>query len=416
MSFLAPWALAIGAFASLGVVLLHLVARQRPAAYMFPTTRFVPDRRTLVSRAATRPSDLVLLAVRVLLLMAAAAAFARPVLTPKRGAVARITLTDRSRSVAAASGLDVSRLDSVTSTEPLVMIAFDSMPETGNPAALKGDFTTRRPGAKGSLTAALVAARRASVALADRADSVQLILESPLMASEFDAATARARAEWPGAIRITRTAAAADTSGSWQLERALPVSDPLGPTTVGLAGPARTRLLRAPVMAADSAFARDGETVVRWDSTSAKHATPEGLAANDDVIVAALERTPLPAGTAIARWADGAPAAVESAIGRGCIRTVGIALPGAGDLALHPPFQRIARSLLAPCGVAPRDHPADSSLVKMLAGNSPSAAAGAALRVTETRPSPLAPWLLAFALLLAFAELGVRVRASRVAA
>ena len=49
MSFLAPWALAIGAFASLGVVLLHLVARQRPAAYIFPTTRFVPDRRTLVS-------------------------------------------------------------------------------------------------------------------------------------------------------------------------------------------------------------------------------------------------------------------------------------------------------------------------------------------------------------------------------
>ena len=43
MTFLAPWALGIGGLAAAGAVLLHLVARQRPAAYLLPTTRFIPS-------------------------------------------------------------------------------------------------------------------------------------------------------------------------------------------------------------------------------------------------------------------------------------------------------------------------------------------------------------------------------------
>ena len=84
MTFLAPWALLAGALAAAGLVVLHLVARQRPAAYALPTARFVPDRRTLVSRASRRSRDLLLLALRVILVLSAAAAFARPVLTPRR--------------------------------------------------------------------------------------------------------------------------------------------------------------------------------------------------------------------------------------------------------------------------------------------------------------------------------------------
>ena len=76
MTFLAPWALIVGGLAAGGVVLLHLVARQRPAAYLLPTTRFLPDRRTLVSRIASRPHDLMLLALRTALVLAASAAFA----------------------------------------------------------------------------------------------------------------------------------------------------------------------------------------------------------------------------------------------------------------------------------------------------------------------------------------------------
>ena len=99
MIFLAPWAFVIGALAAAGAVVLHLVAQQRPAAYLLPTARFIPDQRTLVSRVATRPRDLLLLALRALLLLCAGAAFARPVLTPARGTVAHIVLLDRSRAV-----------------------------------------------------------------------------------------------------------------------------------------------------------------------------------------------------------------------------------------------------------------------------------------------------------------------------
>src|SRR5205085_10769738 len=98
MTFLAPWALAAGAIGALGMVLLHLVAWQRPAAYVLPTTRFIPDQRTVVSRAATRPRDVLLLLLRVSTLLAAAAAFARPVLTPPRGSSATVVMADRSHA------------------------------------------------------------------------------------------------------------------------------------------------------------------------------------------------------------------------------------------------------------------------------------------------------------------------------
>jgi hypothetical protein len=96
MTFLAPWAMALGAAGALGVVVLHLVARQRPAAYLLPTARFVPDRQALVSRAISRPHDLPLLLLRVMLLLCAGAAFARPVFESRRTTRARIVLLDRS--------------------------------------------------------------------------------------------------------------------------------------------------------------------------------------------------------------------------------------------------------------------------------------------------------------------------------
>jgi hypothetical protein len=416
MSFLAPWALAVGALGALGVVLLHLVARQRPAAYLFPTTRFVPDKRTLVSRAATRPRDLLLLVLRVLLLLAASAAFARPVLTPRRGAVARIVLLDRSRSVASPAEV-VSRARSIASDgAPTVFIPFDSVPSSAAAATLDSVAVRQKTSARGSLSAALVAARRAGVAIADRADSVQLVLISPLAADEVDAASARLRAEWPGTVRLERVALAADST-SWQLERGLPVSDVLGPAVATL-GPGRvkTRLVRTAFSATDSAFARDGSTVVRWDSAAATHPTPEGLSVSGNVIVASLERSGVPAGRVVARWADGVPAASEQSIGSGCLRTIGVSMPAAGDLALHPPFQRVVRALLAPCGFSAGGVLADSSVVKMIAGSRSAAAPGSALRIDESRPSPLARWLLGLALVLALAELYVRSRGNAVPA
>jgi hypothetical protein len=393
------------------MVLLHLVARQRPAAYVLPTTRFIPDQRTLVSRAATRPRDLLLLALRVLLLLSVGAAFARPVLTPRRGAMARVVLIDRSHAVASTFEAATKAKALGSDGVPTTLIAFDSAPQVIAATALDSLAATPRSGATGSLSAAFIAARRASAALAERADSIQLVLVSPVTASEIDSATRRLRAEWPGAVRIERVAFLADSSAAWALERRLSADDPLGPAIASSPSAAKvvTRLIRSGPTAADSAFARDGGTVVRWDSTTASRPVAEGLAVGDEVIVAALARRSVgSAGRVVARWADGTSAATEASLGKGCIRDIGVMIPAAGDIALHPPFQRIARSLLTPCGSIVAERAADSATIAWLSGPTTNAARASLLRGDAEQPSPLAPWLIGLAILLALAELAVR--------
>ncbi|MEP6729577.1 MAG: BatA domain-containing protein [bacterium] len=416
MTFLAPWAFAMAAFAAAGMVVLHLVARQRPAAYTLPTTRFIPDQRTLVSRAATRPRDLLLLLLRVLLLLSAGAAFARPVLAPSRGALARVILLDRSRAVASAPDVIARARTLVRDGIPSTIIAFDSAVSVIQATALDSLNGSSGSPTIGSISAALIAARRASVVLAERADSVELVLVSPLAASEIDAATPRLRAEWPGAIRVERVALRTESSSTWRLEQALSADDQLGPAVAGDRVDANakiTRLVRHEVTADDSAFARSGATVVRWDSTSTARAAAEGLALGDDVVVAALGRRVVSGtGRAIARWADGSVAASEVSLGSGCVRDVGVAIPAAGDIALHPPFQRIVRGLLAPCNRTVAERAADSASVALITGTTRNAARADVLRGRNDRPSPLSRWLLALAIAFALTEMLVRAKAA----
>ena len=416
MTFLAPWALVAGVLAAGSAVLLHLVARQRPAAYLLPTARFIPDRRTLVSRVTTRPRDLLLLALRMLLLLSAAAAFARPVLAPALASRARIVLLDRSRVVAdAAAAVAVARA-LLPGDVPSRLITFDSGAALADDAIHILDSLTRdttRAIAAGSLTAALVAARRAAPLVAGQADSVELVLVSPLAAHELDAATDSVRARWPGRITLARLPARADTWAEWTLERAPRADDPLAPALLRVrvhASPTSVRAIRSAVDARDSAFARGGGTLVRWDSVDVTTVRPAALAVGDDVVVAMLARGALPAhGRTIARWGDGSPAAIEEPLGAGCVRRVAVGVPVAGDLPLRPAFQRVVRGLLSPCGEGASGTLADSATMARLTGTG-ALAAGEALRGRERRSSPLAPWLLGLALACGLAELGVRAR------
>lgn len=419
MTFLAPWALVIGALSAAGLVVLHLVARQRPAAYPLPTARFVPDRRTLVSRVSRRPRDLLLLALRVLMVLSAAAAFAHPVLAPQRRARARVLVLDRS-SVVADPAFALQRARGIMgdgTTTRLVIVDSAATTLGGTAAAL--DSLARLPVAHccgiGSLSAALVAARRAAAELGPQADSVELVVVSPLMERQWDAATDSLRALWPGAVRLARVEASPDSSTVPALDHAMPDADVLGPALSGRAvspSSRALRLVRATPSPADSAFARGGGVVVRWDSISARRAGPNAVAMGDDVMIAPLVRdSPTSPGLVLARWADGSPAAVERELGSGCVREVGIGVPVAGDLPLRPAFQRIVRGLTDACAAARRRAgvPLDSARVARLSGAG-SAASGAALASGAERPAPITPWLLGIALACAVAELALRVR------
>ena len=69
-----------------------------------------------------------------------------------------------------------------------------------------------------------------------------------------------------------------------------------------------------------------------------------GVVAGDQAVVAPFAgRSIVPPGRAVARWADGVPAATERRLGAGCERDVGIPIPSEGDIALRPGVQALVR-------------------------------------------------------------------------
>ncbi|HEX7025161.1 MAG TPA: BatA domain-containing protein, partial [Gemmatimonadales bacterium] len=212
MTLLNPaWLIAAGA-AALGVMLLHLIVTREPDVAELPTARFAPDQ---VIEARTRrltPRDLPLMLLRVAIVLTAGLALAHPVLRPPRRALGRVVVVDRSRAVAdprEAAGSAASLLRAGD-----LLLLFDSVagaPLEDGPDSLAGLVTSS---AAGRLSPALIAALRAASTLSDRVDSIGLVLVSPLVAEEFDAATDSIRRLWPGGIRVIRIAAARDSTGS----------------------------------------------------------------------------------------------------------------------------------------------------------------------------------------------------------
>jgi hypothetical protein len=266
------------------------------------------------------------------------------------------------------------------------------------------------------LSAALVGARRAARELAASADSVELVIVSPLTSDEIDAASADAVGRWPGRARLVRTTAAQHMSAAISLVSDQP-DDALRPAIAALsatagrgAATAEVRVIRSHPLAADSASAREGAAIVFWPHIGKTVPKAEGLWAGNATLVAPLERIvsaqPLAGSRIVARWADGTPAALEWPLGRGCVRTIGVGVPAAGDITLQPAFVAVAQSLLAPCDGAPMGTVLSDSIAKSFA-RSGAAATAAALRSTD-ESSPLTPWLLVAALLLLAGELFVR--------
>ena len=412
MSFLAPLWFAAAAAAVLGVVALHLITTQRPPPAALPTARFVPQGDARASSRAARPTDLLLLLLRCLALLLLGTAFAGPVTHSRGSSLARVIVVDRSRGALADARDSAAAL--VKDGDAVVLLdSAASIVQRGAADSVRALASVR---ARGSLSAALVGARRAARDLARTADSVELVIISPLNSDEIDAASAEAASRWPGRTRLVRTAAAprvraAITLLSNEPDDALrPAIAALSARDGGSAGPGAVRVLRAPPAAVDSAAARAGAAVVYWPRIGAAAPVAQGLWAGNATLVAPLARWAVPQPTTgsrvVARWADGAPAAVESPLGRGCVRTISVGLPVAGDITLQPAFASLAQSLLAPCEGANSAAPASDSVAKLFA-RSGAAATAAALRSTDER-SPLAPWLLAAALLLLGGELFLR--------
>lgn len=428
MTLLAPWFLAGGLLTAVGLVLVHLLALQRPPAAPLPTARFIPDAPARAASRADRPTDRWLLLVRVLAVLCVALAFARPVRDVDRAAVRQVLVIDRSRGVLSESELRA-RAAALYRPGDAVIVADSTARALAAPLAdsLAALAVVNAPGNVG---AALAAAFRTATALRDSTDSVRVVLVSPLAAESIDAATAAVRGAWPAAIRVERVAARADSVRAHDVTVRGDDDDPLAVAVAFLAArPAAvpTRIVRGAPDGADSAWARDGNLLVVWPADAAPAAwraravaDTMGGATTDDAtdaatVVATLVRTAdapaaSPAGwRVVARWVDGAPASLEHALGAGCVREVGVPVARGGDLVLRAAFHDFVRAHLAPCGGRTALAPPPDSALAWLAGTGVPTLALADVAPTE---SPFVPWLLGAAIVLLLAELFVRARRS----
>jgi hypothetical protein len=373
MSFLAPLWLAAGAAMAVGVVVLHLLARRRPRVLLFPTARFVPDRPATAASLATRPTDLPVMLTRVLFVLLLGAALARPFVAPPRRTI-QIVLLDRSRPA-------------------------DSAAAENRTADAVIPF-------QGSLSAGLVAALRAAPGVARRGDSIALTIVSPFDVDAFDEATLKLREEWNGRISLVITPSVEGPAGAGPV---LSPEDPLA-AALALAAPPNgyeSRLVRGRPAPDDSAWARNGGTLIVWPPDpeelnwpSGTGDTVGGVASGDVAVVAGFTRAYSPPGGDLAAvWSDGKPAATTSPWGRGCIRNIAVPVAETGDLVLRRSFLQLTQKLMAPCSGRTNSERASDSLLDSLRGQS-SLRPAITVERAERKETPADPWLLVGAALV----------------
>jgi hypothetical protein len=416
MTLLAPVWLIVGIAAALGVLALHFIARMRPAPMFLPTARFVPDLPARAASRAPRPTDWLLLLLRAAAALLLGLAFAGPIAQPARTPVARIVLLDRSAAVPAADSAGTLAASLLRDGD--VLVTFDTTARAVEWAQGAAIPPVRQ--APADLASALLTGMAEARTLAPRADSIEMVLVSPLDASAWNDAVLELRSEWMGAIRIERVPGVAMDSQVAVAVRGEP-DDPLRASAALLnvlgAASSPVRIVRAAVTGADSVWVRDsGGVMVIWPrelASDSPQANTGAVIAGDVVAIAPWARSELPSqGRAVARWPDGTPAAREVAFGTGCLRHVGVGIPEAGDVALAPSTQRLVRALTDPCGAATILGPVADSLVERLAGSG-GLVAGARVVRAGAATSPATPWLLAAALALLLIEWAVRERVVR---
>jgi len=422
MTFLAPGFFLVSLVVAAGIVALHFIVTRQPRAAILPTARFVPDLPATATARATRPSDLLLMLLRVLLVLAAGAGLAKPILTPSRGAQARVILADVSRSTR-----DVAAVrDSVRSLyrDHDALVVFDSSARLIAAGATDSIASLRASSKRGNLTAALIAAMRAGSALRDRADSIELIIVSPFAREEMDAATDSVRHLWPGRARIVRVDADASKTPrvADRLELKANDADPLHVT----ASLARNDSTASGMIVRDVSETASGSTdraLIEWPSSSRPRGavaratidTIGGVVSGDVVVISTFARRwtypadSLRGSEVIARWIDGEPAAIETATSSGCSRSVTIPVNPVGDLVIRNDFVNLVAALSRDCAIRTSIVPAPVADVDRLTGRG-ALASRAAFEARGDLRSDLAPWLIGLAIAAAIAELFVRGR------
>ncbi|HEV7590099.1 MAG TPA: VWA domain-containing protein [Longimicrobium sp.] len=464
LTFGSPAFLLAGALAALVPLALHLIRRRPPSRAPLPTARFLsPDPRTSVR--VGRPTDLLLLALRMLLLVLAAAAFARPVWRPAARGSATVVLLDRGAAMAGgdawphAVAAARQRLLALRGDALGSLVLFDSaatvIPPSRVTPALFDSLAAARPTAGSSRFAAALRAIPAAVGGLREADSLRVALVTrPRWHGWSDGLGPLRHAVWPGAIelvelpdldagdgeivaenvkakeaiyfadaldRLSYAKPALEATG-WRVRLAIPSAD-------AVLDSARLMVVRravpAGVAAALTRAATAGATVVvtapaaaslrgfiPWAGAMRVDSGGGGmwLASGPHVSGTAMRVSGDAARGAavIASWDDGRPAAAARRLGRGCVVFAATDLDR-GEMTLDAEYPRLLDGLAHGCEPSDgpssidRDTPLDAGARAVLRGTGPRVVAA------RTVPGwgggvPLGRWAMAAALLAALAE------------
>ena len=475
LTLAAPAFLIAGALAMLVPLALHLIRRRPPGRVALPTARFLAeDPRNAVR--VSRPTDLPLLALRMLLLLLVGAAFSRPAWIPAPEGTSTVVLLDRGGGVDAdgwRAALSAAR-QALLGPEGEArgeLVLFDSaavhVPGTRIRPALFDSLLAAAPGrAPSDYAAALRAIPSATRALRG-ADSVTVRMISSLLYAGWSPGLGALReSAWPGGIQLTRLPMARDTAAGdlpASSQRAYVVASEGGrfvsaalgalgyevqvipPTGLTAATDTMTpdsgayfvltqpdrptarelisRVRRgASLVVASTAVVDSGawSYMMPWDGPFTLRPNSGGtLWLGPDLRIGGAAgrvegRTKEGAWT-VAAWDDGRPAATAMRGVRGCSVYIGTALEG-GDLPFQAEYPAMLGRLARGCesrDATTIDRPLDSGALQVLRGRGASSIA--ANRLGAAGGIAFGRWLLAAALAVALIEtlLAYRPRAPR---
>lgn len=460
-----------GALAMLVPLALHLIRRRPPGRAPLPTARFlVEDPRKAVR--VSRPTDLPLLALRMLLLLLLGLGLARPAWLPAPEGTSTVVLLDRGAAQGAAGWRAAvgearrSLLDAEGESRGELVLFDSAAVRVARARITPRLFDSLLAAAPSGASADYGAALRAIPAAARElrgADSVRVRMISPLADAGWTPGLAPLRrAAWPGTLDLSRVpvaAPAADSAAPAAAERtsvtlAAPgggfVATALG--AVGMEGPrvspsgalpaapasvyvlldapsastanlllerarAGATLVVAPGAAVDPLRAAlpwsGGFGLVRGGGTMWFGAETELAGAAGRVQAGG----PAQGARTIAAWDDGRPAATARRLDRGCVVFVGTALEG-GELPFQAEFPAALARLARGCGVSTgtaEHRPLDPGALAILRGRGPSAVPASAVGAAGAGVA-LGRWVLAAALLVALIETFLAYRRRRTAA
>lgn len=212
LAFGAPVFLVVGALLSIVPIALHMLARMPPERRPLPTARFLTvDHRTRLQLRP--PTDRLLLALRVLLLLLLAAAFAEPEWRPDRAGSEVVVLLEGGEGSAAVwpDALDAAR-DRLR--EGGALVVFDSAarvfhdPEPGTLDSIRSAGPSTAPS---RYLAAFRGLHTATAALA--AESASAVLITRLTWDSWSPALPFVReTAWPGAVEVVEAGGGGEAS------------------------------------------------------------------------------------------------------------------------------------------------------------------------------------------------------------